>query len=356
MRAAVVVLTAFLTVVAAPTVAQAASTVSVEGGILSVVAAPGETNALSIRPTPDYEVTDDAGVTAGAGCSASGSAVVCSAAGVQRIVARLGDGNDRAFWDGSSSTIPYEFSGEAGRDQLSAANQSAPGTLLDGGEGNDQLLGAADIARGGAGDDTVVATRLLEGGDGNDTLAKSSVDAKAGRLDAGSGDDRLQSKDGVVDELSCGAGRDVVVQADDSERPDSSCESGKGVARKILPRVTVFELPKGRSKPRRGRLAVWMKCSVPRCAVTVQIRAAGDYGTKRFVRFRPRQAPIRRLVVGAKAKLVRLRLSRAQRRGLRRTQAYDTVATKVTAKGPGGRSLLLTDGLFCTRRDPCGGR
>jgi hypothetical protein len=366
--ATLAVLAAVLTVAAAPAAsAQAASTVSVEGDVLLVVAAPGESNRVSVHPYPsdespqDYEVGDDSvGATAGPGCRAgtdrSGSPVVCLAAGVQRIVVRLGDGDDRVYWFGYSSPIPLELYGEAGRDDVSSAAVSAPGTLVDGGEGDDQLRGTADIARGGPGNDGIVGARLLEGGEGDDTLSKSSSDGAPGRLDAGPGDDRLQSRDGHLDELLCGDGRDVVVRADDSERPDASCESGQGVARVVTPRVTVFELPKGRTRPGRdGRLAVWMKCSVPDCAVTVQIRAAGDAGTENFVRFRPRQAPIRRLVVGTKAKLVRLRLSRAQRRGLRRVKGPTTVAAVVTATGPGGRTKTLTDGWFCPRSDPCDG-
>jgi hypothetical protein len=59
-----------------------------------------------------------------------------------------------------------------------------------------------------------------------------------------------------------------------------------------------------------------MRCSVPRCAVTVQIRAVSD-GVRQIFRFRPREAPIRKLLAGTKARLVRLRLSRAQSRGVR---------------------------------------
>jgi hypothetical protein len=360
------VLAALLIVAAAPSAsAQAASTASVEGGVLLVVAGPGEANAVSIEPNPgngapqDYVISDSAaGVSAGAGCQLDphryGRPAVCSAAGVQSIVVRLGDGNDTAHWMGGSASIPVEIYGEAGNDDLTGPLQPTPGTLVDGGEGDDQIHGSADIARGGPGNDSVIGGRLVEGGDGNDSLFKADVNDVAGRLDGGPGDDKLQSKDGVVDELICGAGNDRVVTADDAERPDASCESGRGVAQVVSPKVTVFELPKLRTRPGKdGRLAVWIACNVPNCAVTVQLRAVGDAGSKNFARFTPRQAPVRRLIAGTQAKLFRLALSSAQRRGLRRVKGPTTVAAAVTATGPGGRTKTFTDGFYCRRSDPC---
>jgi hypothetical protein len=85
--------------------------------------------------------------------------------------------------------------------------------------------------------------------------------------------------------------------------------------------------------------------------VTVRIFAGGDAGTDSFVRFR--KAPAVRLVVGTKAKLVSLRLSRAQRRGLRRSEAYSGVGATVITRRPGPDHRMLTDGLSCRRADPC---
>lgn len=350
--------------VAAPP-AGAATTVSVEGGVLQVVAAPGESNNVEVlaRVPPgssapaDYAVRDSpAGTTAGPGCrpdpwSFMGEDVVCSAAGVQRAAIRLGDGDDSAF--PAFGNIPIAIYGEGGNDRITL--YASPGHLGEGGEGNDELSGGDDL-RGGPGNDLITGSRLLDGGDGNDSLRKTNSRV-GGRLAGAAGDDTLDAGDSQRDELQCGAGRDVITSADDFDRNDGTCESGTGVAgppKPVVPRVTVFELPKGRARPGRdGRLAVWMKCTVPRCAVTVQIRAAGEFPTKRFVRFPPRQAPVVKLVVGAKAKIYRLRLSRAQRRGLRRIKAYEGLVASVTAKGPGGRSLLKTSANFCTRRDPC---
>jgi len=365
MRTAVLaLLAALLTVAVAPVEpAEAASTVSVEGGVLLVVAAPGDSSRVSVSPPSadspnDYAINDSAGGTAGPGCRPGRfSSVDCPAAGVQRTVVRLGDGDDTAGWGSNSASVPVEFYGEAGRDDIRTPAEWFPGTLADGGEGDDTVF-SANLARGGPGADMVSGLRILEGGEGNDILVKSGfrADGSPGTLDAGPGDDLLRSSDGQPDQLNCGAGRDVVEQADASDRRDSSCESAKEAKPPPRPQVTVFELPKGRSRPdRKGRLAVWMRCNLPRCAMTVQIRAAGEFATKFFVRFKPRQAPIRKLVVGTKAKLVRLKLSRAQRRGLRRQPAHSGLVAVVTASGPTGRTKTFTDGTFCTRRSPCGG-
>ncbi len=64
-----------------------------------------------------------------------------------------------------------------------------------GGDGNDQL-------KGGAGDDEI------RSGAGNDT-----VDAGAGKdvVDAGAGNDFVNVKDGIAENVNCGAGNDVAI-------------------------------------------------------------------------------------------------------------------------------------------------
>jgi hypothetical protein len=341
-----------------------ASTVSVEGGVLQVTAAAGETNEVfvsqrvptgSTTPT-QYAVRDTvAGTTAGPGCGPDptlppqGSPVVCSAAGVQSIVVRLGDGDDGAGHD--TAGVPISIYGDAGSDRI--AMFSTAGTLADGGEGNDTLNGGDDV-RGGPGDDQLTGSRLLDGGDGNDVLRKTGGHA-SGRLVGGTGEDSLRADDGYADDLECGAGRDVIAGADRSDRNDGTCESGTGVAGPRAPvkaQVTVFELPKGRSRPGRdGRLAVWMRCTVPRCSVTVRIFFVGDPGTKGYARFH--KSPIRRVVVGKQAKLIHLPLSAEQRRGLSHSEAYSGVGAKVVTRRPGKDAKMLTDGLYCRRADPC---
>ena len=343
--------------------AAAASTVSVEDATLVVTGAPGETNEVFVseRFTPgssrpsEYAVKDTgAGTTAGAGCAPDptlppqGSPVVCGALPVDAIVVRLGDGDDGAGHD--TTAVPISIYGEGGNDRI-AMLATARG-IGDGGVGNDELQGGSDV-RGGSGDDRVTGSALLYGGAGDDVLRKTGATA-GGRLSAGAGDDSLRSDDGWADELSCADGRDVVVAADESDKSDGTCESGKGVGGggPVKAQVTVFELPKGRSRPGRdGRLGVLMRCSVPACVVTVKIFAVGDVGTKSFARFR--KAPARRVVVGKKTKLIRLRLTREQRRGLSRSESYSGVGAVVITHRPGADARMLTDGLYCRRADPC---
>lgn len=345
--------------------AAAASTVSVAGGVLLVTAAPGETNEVFVSQhvppgssaPSEYAVKDtSAGTTPGPGCGPDpllppeGSPVVCAAAGVQSVVIRLGDGDDGAGY--SFAGLPISIYGEAGNDRI--AMFATAHTLSDGGDGNDDLQGGDDV-RGGPGDDQVTGSRLLDGGDGNDVLRKTDSEG-SGRLAAGPGDDSLNSGDGWADELQCGAGRDVITSADDSDRNDGSCESGTGTGggapRKAA--VTVFELPKGRSRPGRdGRLAVWMRCTVPSCSVTVRLLFTGDYHTKTFARFS--HPPLRHLVVGKKAKLVHIPLTRDQRRGFSRSERYSGLGARVVTRRPGRDYVLYTDGLYCTRPDPCDG-
>ena len=106
--------------------------------------------------------------------------------------------------------------GNGGYDILQILHSIVAGSLvrkvtLDGGNGNDTLLGAAsaDVLRGGAGDDTINGIEgadALFGGGGNDRLFG---DAGRDFVDAGDGDDHLFTDDGEIDTLLGGAGHDV---------------------------------------------------------------------------------------------------------------------------------------------------
>jgi hypothetical protein len=94
-----------------------------------------------------------------------------------------------------------------------------------------------------------------------------------------------------------------------------------------------------------------MRCSVANCSATVRIFSAGEVNTDSFARFRI--APLRHVVVGKKAKLIHLRLTRQQRRALSRTEDYSGVGAIVITRRPGADAKMLTDGLYCQRADPC---
>jgi Ca2+-binding RTX toxin-like protein len=95
----------------------------------------------------------------------------CSAAGIDRILIEVFDGDDVV-----EVLVPIP-------------------TEVRGGSENDRLIGGygADVLSGESGND------LLVGGEGTDLL------------DGGDGGDEIRARDGATDEISCGTGRDVLV-------------------------------------------------------------------------------------------------------------------------------------------------
>jgi hypothetical protein len=150
---------------AAPQVASASS-VSVSGTTLVYDAGPGETNNLAVSCAPTECVVADptAAITAGPGCSASGTGHTCAAAGLTSIQVALRDGDDVASQDpGGTAQLPMTADGGDGADTIAGG---AGGDTLIGGDGPDGMdgLGEADLVAGGPADDVV------EGGPGEDSL------------------------------------------------------------------------------------------------------------------------------------------------------------------------------------------
>jgi Ca2+-binding RTX toxin-like protein len=240
----------------------AAATVSSVGGTVSLVAAPGEANRVSVDTGADGSLVfldDGATLVAGTGCSDPGDgSVACPRAGVGAIVVETGDGDDNvssgavglpltiAGGDGSDqlqgSAGADRLDGGAGNDGLDAAEgadelvggpgdddlSAGPGDdTVDGGDGvdvsdgdlgNDRIVGGAgdDVADGGEGND------VLEGGDGADSLAGSAGDdafaggAGADRITGDEGADTLAG-DADADDLDAGPGDDVVTGGDGND-------------------------------------------------------------------------------------------------------------------------------------------
>jgi hypothetical protein len=151
-----------LLVAAAPA---GAATVSVDASTLRVVAAPGESNQLSIGADPgatSFYLTDaGATLTAGPGCTPADIGVSCVTPAAATIGVEAGDLDDSV-----------------------AVFGGAP-ALLDGGEGDDRLTG----------------------GDAGDTLLAGEG---ADFADGGGGDDVVEVRDRLGDEVWCGDGRDSV--------------------------------------------------------------------------------------------------------------------------------------------------
>ena len=102
-------------------------------------------------------------------------------------------------------------SASGGDDRVTLGRRVRVPASVDGGDGNDRVVGgsAADSLSGGAGRDR------LTGGAGNDTLVGGGG---FDRLFGGAGDDFLDSRDGVNDLLNGGAGRDSGNASLDSHR------------------------------------------------------------------------------------------------------------------------------------------
>jgi serralysin len=170
------VVTASLAAVAWPA---AAATVEVRGQSLYFEGATGEINDLTVSMGLKSRLTvsdPEAPITTGAGCSPrSAHTVSCSAKGIKLIVASGGDLDDTLFND---TRVP---------------------SRLDGGDGEDWVVGGSRADR-------------LYGGDGTD------------RLSGRGGKDTIRARGLWADAIRCGGGRDTVF-ADwrDSVRP--SCES-----------------------------------------------------------------------------------------------------------------------------------
>jgi hypothetical protein len=153
-----------------------AATVSVEGDVLRVVAAPGEANQVGVGIASGFALTvtdPGAPLTVGPGCvvAQDGSASCTSPAGgtpLARIEVDAGDLDDSVS---VQAPLPARILGGDGDDRL------------EGGDGVDQLLGGAgaDFADGGAGDDSI---ELGDGvsdsawcGAGRDSVAAETLDA-----------------------------------------------------------------------------------------------------------------------------------------------------------------------------------
>lgn len=122
-----------------------------------------------------------------------------------------GDGADRV----AGGVADDRVSGGPGDD---TAAGGAGADRMKGGAGSDRMNGGggSDTVAGGAGAD------YLLGGAGNDRIAAGSG---RNRVAGGGGADRISARNGEVDRLACGGGRDVVVTADRKDHVAGDCET-----------------------------------------------------------------------------------------------------------------------------------
>lgn len=196
-------------VAAAP--ALATSSASVAGGTVTLAAAAGDTDGVTVSfAAGTYTIGDTAGVSAGAGCTQSGpTSVSCAATG---LTADLGDMNDELTIS-SSGPGTVEVKGGDGDDKLT------------GGPGPERLRGdgGKDTLSGGKGDDTLASgggDDSLDGGEGDDVFEDTGIGSGTDAIKGGPGNDRLSAGDmsppagepaGTVTQIySGGPGRDSV--------------------------------------------------------------------------------------------------------------------------------------------------
>jgi hypothetical protein len=184
---------------------------------LTVTAAPGERNALTLSLDGNDIVVRDAGAppTAGAGCrQAAADTVRCEAlvAG-QEVTVAAGDGND-GIDAGALRAGQVTLEGGPGNDFVAGGDGR---DVIQGGEGADVLLGAGgnDFLTGDRGD--ALFDDALDGGPGRDTAAYEertrplTVDLGDPAPDGSPGEaDRLTTIENVVS----GSG-DTVLRGDD---------------------------------------------------------------------------------------------------------------------------------------------
>ncbi|HWC26801.1 MAG TPA: hypothetical protein VG474_09470 [Solirubrobacteraceae bacterium] len=155
---------------------------------------------------------------------------------------------------------------------------------LDGGPGNDRIGGGAgndssfgangrdrmaggpgdDAQDGGAGNDTIFANRGVDvsaGGAGNDALwalaradvtpgANGEIDIVGDALDGGDGDDLLRTRDGEVDRITCGPGRDRAVLDAVDVITDATAANRTGSCEVVVRRAPERRSPRSRQLAR----------------------------------------------------------------------------------------------------------
>lgn len=206
------------------------------GAVVVYESAPrGQT--VEVRRAPGrrtIRVTGRSGVQAGPGCAVQSRTEVRCQWSRRELRVDLGVGRD-AFRARPIGRFRIVVRGGAGNDQLRVAASSSGD--LDGGDGNDLLVGAArgDTLLGGPGDDRLygntgadrlyggIGNDLLDGAAGNDLLNPGQgLDTVAG----GSGGDRIRLRDTppVYDRADCGTGRDRVISRDRADHRGAGCE------------------------------------------------------------------------------------------------------------------------------------
>ncbi len=300
-------------------------------------------------------VTVDLTVATGNGEAGEGDALfeIEAAAG--------GNGNDSLAGDAAVNILSGgpgndALEGRGADDQLfgGAGDDTASGSggadTLAGNDGNDNLFGGteADVLNGGGGDDSLeggAASDILAGDDGNDTAmyaARSAAvsvtldgadnDGESGERDqvrltteslkTGSGNDRIDSRDGVKGNISCGAGNDVV-QVDQDDTVANDCEEA------VIGAASVCTIgPSLVNMNKKGSIRIKVRC--PRGGKgTLKLRTVGK--AKRAKKVGSKRVTLK----AGKRKTVTVKLTKTAKRLLKRhkgsLRAHATVSVKTAS-------------------------
>ena len=168
--------------------------------------------------------------------SASGSAGLRGAPGSDALT---GSPSDDHFVDADGATPGADrYEGGGGMDVVDYHHRRS-GIVIDlpAGTAAEDCLTAIEGAKGGSGDDRLLGTDAsggFNGGPGDDVIRAGGGDDQirpgtgADTVDAGAGDDDITVPDGKLrgtgDRIQCGAGRDFVDSAGESDRLLAGCE------------------------------------------------------------------------------------------------------------------------------------
>jgi len=233
-----------------------AGEVRVVGDTIIFDAAIGEVNTVTINPKGSvfdqstgqfisgFTISDSTSrMVVRPPCRAFAGTALCQDVALARAVIKLGNKNDSVkedfAFDQGGIPIPMTVEGGPGDDKITGGPVA---DILDGGDGNDTIDGGDgdDVITGGFGDDQITGGNgndKIRGNAGNDVIAG---DQGADDIDGGIGDDRIaggkgadilkgdagadtiDARDGEVDTINCGLGRDTLLR--DSNDSFSRCE------------------------------------------------------------------------------------------------------------------------------------
>ena len=160
--------TGAIALTAEPAFAIGPATVTKSGTVLTLTASPGTQDTIRIHEDPTtFSLRDLSGLraAAGSGCVGTGtgtSDLVCSKAGISRLVVNAGDFNDTiGIGAPANSAVTFEAFGGAGNDAFAL---NTPYSVEHGGVGNDVLANTS-----------FQFPATLDGGTGSDRCARGTA-------------------------------------------------------------------------------------------------------------------------------------------------------------------------------------